>query len=79
MATYIPPRYQKGGAKEQADELILMIEGFSTQWPEKFAPARSVAEIRSNFAQGKISLPMGIENGAPLEGNLENLDYFYRQ
>ena len=79
MAIYIPPYYQKGGAKELADELILMVEGFSSQWPEKFAPARSVAEIHANFAQGKISIPMGIENGAPLEGNLENLDYYYRQ
>ena len=56
-----------------------MVEGFSSQWPEKFAPARSVAEIHANFAQGKISIPMAIENGAPLEGNLENLDYYYRQ
>ena len=79
MAIYIPPRYQKGGAKALADELILMVEGFSNQWPEKFAPARSVAEIRANFAQGKISLPMGIENGAPLEGNLEYLEYYYKQ
>jgi len=79
MAIYIPPHYQKGGAKALADELILMVEGFSNQWPEKFTPARSVAEIRANFAQGKISLPMGIENGAPLEGSLENLDYYYRQ
>jgi len=79
MAIYIPPYYQKGGAKELADELILMVEGFSSQWPKKFAPARSVAEIHANFAQGKISIPMGIENGAPLEGNLENLDYYYRQ
>ena len=79
MAVYIPPYYQEGGAKALADELLLMVEGFSNQWPEKFAPARSVAEIRANFTQGKISLPMGIENGAPLEGNLENLDYYYRQ
>ena len=79
MAIYIPPRYQKGGAKALADELIHMVEGFSSQWPEKFTPARSVSEIRANFAQGKISLPMGIENGAPLEGNLENLEYYYKQ
>ena len=79
MAIYIPPHYQKGGAKALADELILMVEGFSRKWPEKFAVARSVAEIRANFAQGKISLPMGIENGAPLEGNLENLSYYYQQ
>ena len=79
MAIYIPPYYQKKGAKTLADELILMVEGFSNQWPEKFAPARSVAEVRANFAQGKISLPMAIENGAPLEGNLENLNYYYER
>jgi membrane dipeptidase len=79
MAIYIPPYYQEGGAKALADELVLMVEEFSNQWPEKFAPARSVAEIRANFAQGKISLPMGIENGAPLEGNLENLNDYYKK
>jgi membrane dipeptidase len=79
MAIYIPPYYQEGGARALADELILMVEGFSNQWPEKFAPARSVAEIQANFAQGKMSLPMGIENGAPLEDNLENLNYYYKQ
>jgi len=45
------------------------VEGFSNQWPEKFSPARSVAEIRANFAQGKISIPMAIENGGVIQIN----------
>lgn len=79
MALFIPPYYQEGDAKKLADELLVMVKGFSSQWPEKFAQARSVHEIRSNFAQDKISLPIGIENGAPLEGDIGNLSTYYEQ
>jgi membrane dipeptidase len=44
--------------------------------PEKFALARTAAEIRANHAAGLISLPLGMENGAPIEGSLDNLRHF---
>src|SRR5690606_38206125 len=78
MSIYIPSEYQnKGGATELADGLIDMVEGFAIRWPDKFALARSVSEVRENFQKGLLSLPMGMENGAGLEGNIENLTYFY--
>ncbi len=78
MSIYVPASYeQKGGAKAFADSLIDMVEGFVTTWPDKFAQASSVADVRSNFTMGKISLPMGMENGSPIEGHLENLRHFY--
>jgi membrane dipeptidase len=78
MAVYVPPKYEEeGGAYAFADETIDMIEGFAETWPDKFVLAGSPADIRKQFSKGRISLAMGIENGSPVEGNLENLRYFY--
>jgi len=80
MSVYVPASLQEtGGAKEAADELIAMVRGFEEQWPEKFAVATSVADVRQQFDRGVISLPMGMENGAPVEDDLDNLAYFHHQ
>ncbi|SEJ31329.1 membrane dipeptidase [Cyclobacterium xiamenense] len=80
MSIYIPARYQEmGGAKALADSLILMTERLTTTWPDKFGMAYSPADIRANFEAGRISLPMGMENGAPIEDKLENLAYFHER
>ncbi len=78
MSIYVPASYQKkGGAKDHADMLIDLVEGFEEKWPEKFAIARSTADVRNHFSRGLISLPMGMENGAPVEDDLANLRHFY--
>jgi len=78
MSIYVPARYQeKGGAKAVADGLIDLVEGLIKAGPDKFARAHSVADVKRNFAAGRISLPMGIENGAAIENNLKNLKHFY--
>ncbi len=80
MSIYVPARYQeKGGAKDLADSLIDLVEGVIKAGPDKFARAHSVADVKRNFAVGRISLPMGIENGAAIEGDLKNLEHFYRR
>jgi len=80
MSIYIPARYQEtGGAKILADSLIQMTKRIAITWPEKFALAYSPQDIQHNFEMGKISLPLGMENGAPIEGDIENLEYFYNQ
>lgn len=77
MSIYIPVEYQKtGGAKAVADSLIDMVQGIASDHPDKFAIATSPDEIKSQFKKGLISLPMGMENGAPIE-DLESLEYFY--
>lgn len=78
MSIFIPASVdEKGGAKALADELIDLIENVVKGSPQKFALAYSTDQVRHNFADGKISLPMGMENGAPIEGKLENVQYFY--
>ena len=80
MSIYIPSRYQEsGGAKVLADSLIRMTKGIATTWPDKCAMAYSPQDIQRNFEMGKISLPLGMENGAPIEDDIGNVEYFYNQ
>ncbi|MBX2817591.1 MAG: dipeptidase, partial [Saprospiraceae bacterium] len=80
MSIYIPSSYQeKGGAKAFADSLIDMVNGITEAHPKFYALAGSPAEVEANFRAGKISLPMGMENGAPIEGDLSNVAYFYKR
>jgi membrane dipeptidase len=78
MSIYVPASYQdEGGAMALADELIDMVEGLAADAPETFAVATSVADVRANFEQGIISLPMGIENGGAIEDKLEAVQHFH--
>jgi len=80
MSIYVPADHEpKGTAKALADSLIDMVEKFQKDWPDKFAVAKTVADVRVQFKKGLISLPMGMENGAPVEGKLENLRHFYER
>ena len=56
MSIYVGASYQEtGGAKEKADELIDLVYGFADKWPDKFAMANSVADVKDKYA--KCSLP----------------------
>ena len=79
MSIYIPSNRENNGAKELADSLIDSVEKLVTDFPDKFALANSPNDIEEQFAKGLISLPMGMENGAPLEGDIENVKYFYNR
>jgi len=79
MSVYIPSSYQQKPdmGKSLADSLINMVEGIARNIPDKFALARTPTEIEANTRQGKISFPMGMENGAPIGNDLANVKYFY--
>lgn len=80
MSIYTPASLEaEGGAKEAADKLIDIVEGIVEHSPEKFAIARSPSDVRRQFAAGLISLPLGMENGSPIEGDLANLQYFFER
>jgi membrane dipeptidase len=80
MSIYIPASYQKdGGAKEFADELIDMVSGIADAHPDKFAITTSVKQAKQNFEKGIMSLPMGMENGAPIEDDIKNVAYFHKR
>jgi membrane dipeptidase len=67
----------KGTANASAESLIDMVGSFSRDWPDKFAPAASAADLLRIAREGRIALCMGMENGAPLEGKIGNVSHFY--
>ena len=78
MSIFVPARYEEtGGSVELADTLIDIVEKISSDHPDKFAVAYNAQDVKRNFENGLISLPMGIENGTPIEGSFENLKHFY--
>lgn len=77
MSIYIPATKEGKGAKELADVLIDQVEAIVYRASDKFAIARTAKEIRDNFSNNKISLPLGMENGAAIEGEIKNLKHFY--
>jgi len=80
MSIYVPSRYQEtGGAKELADSLIDMTQQLTVKFPELFARATSPSDIRKNYDKGLVSLPMGMENGAPIGDDLANVKYFHER
>jgi membrane dipeptidase len=81
MSIYIPLQYQSRPdmGKGLADSLINSVEGIARLLPDKFALATSPDDIENNTRAGKISLPMGMENGSPIGNSLDNLDYFYNR
>lgn len=78
MSIYTPARLEaEGGSKALAEKLIDMVEGLVENAPDKFAIALSPDDIEAHFEQGLISLPLGMENGSPIEGDLANVQHFY--
>ncbi|KPK56577.1 MAG: peptidase M19 [Thiotrichales bacterium SG8_50] len=69
----------EGKSRDAADQLIEIVENIVASSNGKFAIATSPAEVRKHFEAGVISLPMGMENGSPLEGDLAALQYFYER
>ncbi|RUO30080.1 peptidase M19 [Aliidiomarina sedimenti] len=77
MAIYVPSTYEDNGAYTLANHLIDFVESMVYRAPDQYAIPHSVDELLAQVEQGLISLPMGMENGAPIEGKLENLQHFY--
>lgn len=80
MSIYTPSDLQKkGGAKQYADSLIDLVQSIWRAHPDKFAGAVSPDEVERNFKRGLVSLPLGMENGAPIESDLANVAYFHKR
>ena len=80
FAIYVRPDQQKkGGAKASADLQIDMVYKIIEANPDKFVLITSPVEVSQKLHPGKIGIALGIENGAALEGKMENLSYFYKR
>jgi membrane dipeptidase len=80
FAVYTPPDMEKtGGSFSRADSLIYIIDSLEIKYPDKFAISRSPRDVMENFKKDKISVTVGMENGAPIEGKLENVRHFFNR
>ena len=80
MSIYIPASLDNSAnSTKLADKLIDYVEAIVGRAPDKFAIATSTTEVEEQFAQGLISLPLGMENGSPIQGDLANLQHFYER
>ena len=80
MSIYTPASKEvAGGTFELANRLIDGVEALVGRDPENFTMVSSVAEAELAFSTGKIGLALGMENGAPLEGKLENVVHFHER
>jgi membrane dipeptidase len=81
MAIYIPKAKQMlpDMGKNLADSLIAMVQGIIKAHPDKFAAAGNPSDIEANSKAGKVSLPMGMENGAPIGNDISNVSYFFEK
>jgi len=73
MSIYIPSGLQKepGESPALADSLITMVKGIADAHPDKFRITYGPEEMMANFKEGVISLPMGMENGSPIEDKIQ--------
>ncbi|MFU8814357.1 MAG: dipeptidase [Pseudomonadales bacterium] len=77
MSIYIPARVDEAGdARAFAHGMIDDVEALTRAHPDKFTIATCAADIDRAKADGLIAMPLGMENGGPLEGSFEVLDEF---
>jgi len=78
MSIYTPADLAlEGKSFATAEVLIDKVEAIVAKSPDKFAIALSPHDVRAQFDAGLISLPMGMENGSPIEGSLDKLRHFH--
>lgn len=77
MSIYTPAELEEeGGGFELANRLIDRVEALAGRAPKKFAIVNTTAQAEKARKLGLMGLAMGMENGSPLEGKLENVAFF---
>jgi Zn-dependent dipeptidase, microsomal dipeptidase homolog len=79
MSIYIPTELQDtpDAAEDRANSLIDLVEKLAAKHPDAFALATSPDEVRQVAKTEALAFPMGMENGAGLGGDLDNVEHFY--
>jgi len=83
FAAFIPSHdcAEKYGIRENAWDFFLrqaaLFEKTAGMYPDRLAPARSMADIERNRAAGRVSALLTVEDGACVEGRMERLKTMY--
>ena len=78
FSIYLPASTQEEGTSHQmSNELIDMIKDIVTLHPEKFILINSVADLGSITKKNIVGIALGMENGAPIQGDLSRVQYYF--
>ena len=78
MSIYTPAESEEEGTSYAlANRLIDSVEALVGRAPGKFAIVKTTGDAKKAMENGLIGLAMGMENGSPIEGKLENLAFFH--
>lgn len=76
MSIYTPATADESGSFALANRLIDRVEALAGRAPKKMAVVTSSREAEQAHKLGLIGLAMGMENGSPIDGKLENVAFF---
>ena len=77
MSIYTPAESEaESDSFELANRLIDRVEALVGRAPKKFAIVKTTAQAEKATTMGLMGLAMGMENGSPLDGKLENVAFF---
>lgn len=77
MSIYTPAdSEQEGTSYELANRLIDGVEALVGRAPDKYVVVDSPDQAEQAWRAGKIGLAIGMENGSPIDGKLENVAFF---
>jgi membrane dipeptidase len=77
MSIFTPAESEAEGTSYQlANELIDSVQALVGRAPTKFALVNTAGEAETAMQHGLIGLAMGMENGSPLDGKLDNVAFF---
>ncbi|GAB4570731.1 MAG: dipeptidase [Rhodothalassiaceae bacterium] len=82
MSIYTPAEYEfeePGKARAHAERMIALVEDIAARAPQAFMIPHSTRDVLSARDRGLIALPLGMENGAPIAGDLAALDHFHEK
>ena len=78
FSIYLPASTEEDGTSHKmANDLIDMVEDVVTLHPEKFLLIKSVDDLSSLTNKNKVGIALGMENGAPIQGDLSRVEYYY--
>jgi len=77
MSIYTPAESEAEGTSYQlANHLIDSVEAMAARAPQKVMVVKSSGDALKARESGLLGLAMGMENGSPIDGKLENLAFF---
>jgi membrane dipeptidase len=80
MSIYTPAEAEEEGTSYAlANQLIDSVEAIVARAPEKFVIVKTTDEAANAMENGLIGLAMGMENGSPIQGKLDNLAFFHER